>query len=72
MKHTRTAPAFAALAALALLVTGCRSVDEGPALPPDPNAQNEIRHRAQAGAHPAEKRARGRVQPAAQQAGPTH
>lgn len=43
MKHTRTAPVFAALAAIALLITGCRSVNEGPSLPPDPNAQNEIR-----------------------------
>lgn len=31
------------LAALALLATGCTTVDEGPSLPPDPNARNEIR-----------------------------
>ncbi len=42
MKPTRTVTVFATLAA-ALLVTGCRTVDEGPSLPPDPNAQNEIR-----------------------------
>ena len=31
------------LPALALLLGGCTTVDEGPALPPDPNARNEIR-----------------------------
>lgn len=42
MKPTRILTVFAALAG-GLLLTGCRTVSEGPELPPDPNAQNEIR-----------------------------
>lgn len=31
------------LGLVSFLAAGCTSVDEGPALPPDPNARNEIR-----------------------------
>ena len=39
MKRLRLLP----LPALALLLGGCTTVDEGPKLPPDPGARNEIR-----------------------------
>ncbi len=45
MKSCRTISVLLPLCALAALclLPGCKTVDEGPALPPDPTAQNEIR-----------------------------
>jgi hypothetical protein len=43
--HPMKSPAFARLlaaAGLLVAVAGCRSVEPGPSLPPDPNAQNVV------------------------------